>query len=139
MLGGRAAEKIVFNVISTGASDDIMRATELAKRMVTEFGMSEKLGNVRYAGQQLQYLGGAALDGGDASPRTRELIDAEVQLIIATQYERAQALLKERRSALETLAQQLLKQETVDGTAVTQALGDREARQGAPATSALEN
>ncbi len=59
MLGGRAAEKVVFGTISTGASDDIKRATELARRMVTEFGMSEKLGSVRYAGQQLQYLDGA--------------------------------------------------------------------------------
>src|SRR5271157_5684343 len=57
MLGGRAAELVEFATISTGASDDIMRATELARRMVTEFGMSEKLGSVRYAGQQLQYLG----------------------------------------------------------------------------------
>jgi len=138
MLGGRAAEKVVFNVISSGASDDIMRATELARRMVTEFGMSEKLGSVRYAGQQLQYLGGATIDGGDASPHTREIIDAEVQQIIATQYERAQALLRERRTALETLAQQLLKQETVDGNAVLQALSERDARQGTPATSALD-
>ena len=57
MLGGRAGEIVEFGTISTGASDDIMRATELARRMVTEFGMSEKLGSVRYAGQQLQYLG----------------------------------------------------------------------------------
>jgi cell division protease FtsH len=126
MLGGRAAEQVVFGLISTGASDDIMKATELARRMVTEFGMSERLGSVRYAGQQLQYLGGAGLDGGDASPKTREVIDAEIQRIITTQYDRAQALLKQHRPALEKLAQQLLKHETVDGSAVKQALGDRD-------------
>ncbi len=62
MLGGRAGEMVEFETISTGASDDIMRATDLARRMVTEFGMSDKLGSVRYAGQQLQYLGGSVED-----------------------------------------------------------------------------
>jgi cell division protease FtsH len=123
MLGGRAAEKVVFNLISTGASDDITRATELARRMVTEFGMSDKLGSVRYAGQQLQYLGGAIEDNSAISPQTREVIDAEVRRIVTEQYERAQALLKEHQAALETLTRQLLAQETVDGSAVKQALG----------------
>jgi cell division protease FtsH len=123
MLGGRAAEKVVFNLISTGASDDITRATELARRMVTEFGMSDKLGSVRYAGQQLQYLGGAIEDNSPISPQTREVIDAEVRRIVTEQYERAQALLKEHQAALETLTRQLLAQETVDGSAVKQALG----------------
>jgi cell division protease FtsH len=136
MLGGRAAEKIVFHVISTGASDDIMRATELARRMVTEFGMSEKLGSVRYAGQQLQYLTGA-VDSSDAGPRTRELIDSEVQRIVTEQYERAQRLLTEHRTALETLAQELLKRETVDGKAVMQALGEPVAKQLVPGSSDL--
>jgi cell division protease FtsH len=122
MLGGRAAEKVVFNTISTGASDDIQRATELTRRMVTEFGMSEKLGSVRYAGQRLQYLGGAIGDDSQISPETRQVIDGEVQRIATEQYERAQTILREHRAALETLAQQLLKQETVDGDEVKQAL-----------------
>jgi cell division protease FtsH len=122
MLGGRAAEKVVFNIISTGASDDIMRATELARRMVTEFGMSDKLGSVSYSGQQLQYLGGAVEDNSRVSPETRQVIDTEVQRIVTAQYERAQAMLKEHQSALETLARQLLKQETVDGSVVKLAL-----------------
>ena len=58
MMGGRAAEHLMCGTISTGAVDDIQRATQLATRMVTEFGMSEKLGSVRYAGQRLQYMGG---------------------------------------------------------------------------------
>jgi cell division protease FtsH len=123
MLGGRAAEKIVCEKISTGASDDIMRATELARRMVTEFGMSEKLGSVRYAGQQLQYLGGAVEDSSNVSQETREVIDREVQRLVTEQYDRAQNLLREHRDALETLAQLLLKQETADGSAVKAALG----------------
>jgi cell division protease FtsH len=122
MLGGRAAEKTIFDQISTGASDDIMRATELARRMVTEFGMSELLGSVRYAGQQMQYLGGAIEDSSNVSPKTREAIDAEVQRIVTAQYERAQRLLQEHRPALERLTAQLLKCETVDGAAVKAAL-----------------
>ncbi len=122
MLGGRAAEKVVFNRISTGASDDIMRATELARRMVTEYGMSEKLGSVRYAGQQLRYLDGPVSENSELSPETRELIDSEVQRMITEQYERAQALLQSHRAPLETLSRQLLKEETVDGNAVKQAL-----------------
>jgi cell division protease FtsH len=122
MLGGRAAETVEFAIISTGASDDIMRATELARRMVTEFGMSEKLGSVRYAGQQLQYLGGSVEDNGQISPETRQVIDGEVQRLVTEQYERAQALLKDHHAALKKLAQQLLKQETVSGDVVKSAL-----------------
>jgi cell division protease FtsH len=122
MLGGRAAEKIVFGMISTGASDDIQRATELARRMVTEFGMSEKLGSVRYAGQELQYLGGAVTDSGALSPHTQETIDSEVQRIVGAQYERAQRLLQEHRPALASLTEQLLKSETLDGSVVRQAV-----------------
>ncbi len=123
MLGGRAAELVEFATISTGASDDIMRATELARRIVTEFGMSEKLGSVRYAGQQLQYLGGSVEDNSQLSPETRQVIDTEVQRLVTEQYERAQALLKSHLAALATLAQQLLKQETVSGADVKEALG----------------
>ena len=122
MLGGRAGEMVQFGTISTGASDDILRATLLARRMVTEFGMSEKLGSVRYAGQQLQYLGGSVEDNSQISPETRQVIDAEVQRLVTEQYERAQVLLKSHRAALATLAQQLLKQETVSGSIVKEAL-----------------
>lgn len=122
MLGGRAAELIEFHTISTGASDDIMRATELARRMVVEFGMSPKLGSVRYAGQQLQYLGRSMEDDSQISPETRQLIDGEVQRIVTEQYERAQKLLGAHQMALGLLAKKLLEQETVDGSAVKKAL-----------------
>jgi len=122
MLGGRAGERVVFGTITTGASDDIQRATELARRMVTEFGMSEKLGSVRYAGQQLQYLGGSVEDNSQISPETRQLIDTEAQRIVTEQYDRAQTLLRSHHGAHETLAKQLLKQETVTGKDVKDAL-----------------
>jgi len=122
MLGGRAGEMVEFGTISTGASDDIMRATELARRMVAEFGMSEKLGSVRYAGQQLQYLAGPVEDNSQLSPETRQVIDTEIQRLVTEQYERGQALLRNHRAAHKMLAQQLLKQETVAGSVVKEAL-----------------
>jgi cell division protease FtsH len=131
MLGGRAAEQVVFNVISTGASDDIKRASEMARRMVTEFGMSEKLGVVRYATQQYQFLESSDTSA-NASPETLKLIDEEVQRITAEQYERAQQMLKEHRVALEILSQQLLKTETVEGEAVKQALVSEKANTNEP-------
>jgi cell division protease FtsH len=122
MLGGRAAEKVLLRTISTGASDDIQRATDLARRMVTEFGMSEKLGSVRYAGPQLQYLGSPISDTSHLSPRTQDVIDAEVQRIVDAQYQRSQALLAAHRAALVDLMEQLLKSETLDGSVVRKAL-----------------
>ncbi len=121
MLGGRAAEQVFCGTISTGASDDIQRASELARRMVTEFGMSDKLGTVRYAGQQYQFLTGVESNV-NASQDTQKLIDEEIQRITTEQYERAQKLLKEHRNALETLVKQLLKTETVDSKAIKEAL-----------------
>jgi len=126
---------VEFATISTGASDDIMRATGLARRMVTEFGMSEKLGSVRYAGQQLQYLGGSVEDNSQISSETRQVIDTEVQRLVTEQYDRAQALMKDRHTALKTLAQQLLKQETVSGSVVKEAL-EKSPNPGSPADGA---
>jgi cell division protease FtsH len=124
MLGGRAAEQVVCGTISTGASDDIQRASELARRMVMEFGMSDKLGTVRYATQQYQFLSGDTTT--TASPETLKIIDEEVQRITGEQYERAQQLLMDHRAALESLTRQLLETETVDGAAVKQALVETE-------------
>jgi cell division protease FtsH len=123
MLGGRAAEETALGTISTGASDDIMKATELARRTITEFGMSSKLGPIRYAGQQSQYLAGVAEDNSGLSQHTRELIDTEIQALVTEQYERAKSLLVSHGQALEALTQDLLQRETVDGSAVEMALG----------------
>ena len=123
MMGGRAAEHIALGTVTTGASDDIMKASDLARRMVSEFGMSEVLGTVRYAGRELQFLEGAFTDNTAASERTRELIDDEVQRLIKEQYERVQALLREHKGALQLLAEELLEYESVDGAAVQRVLG----------------
>jgi len=123
MLGGRAAEEVIIGTITTGASDDINRATELARRMVTEFGMSEKLGSVRYAGAQLQYLSGVTRDNGQISPETQQIIDSEILGLINSQYVRAKALILEHLPAIHTLAKKLLEVENLDGAAVREALG----------------
>ena len=122
MMGGRAAEHLMLGTISTGAVDDIQRATQLAKRMVTEFGMSDKLGSVRYAGQRLQYLGGPLDEGTDGSAETRETIDDEVRRIVGEQFARAEALLTANRDVLARLATDLLQAESLDGSAVREAL-----------------
>ena len=122
MMGGRAAEQVMLGTISTGAVDDIQRATQLAKRMVTEFGMSDKLGSVRYVGQRLQYLGTAVAEGSDASAATQETIDAEVRRIVGEQFERAATLVAAHRDALSQLSAELLKAESLDGSAVRAAL-----------------
>jgi ATP-dependent Zn protease len=107
--------------------DSEKRRQELMQRrmryMVTESGMSDQLGRVRYAGQQMQYLGGAVEDNSAISLQTRQAIDAEVQRLVTTQYERAQCLLLAHCNALETLTRQLLTQETVNGSAVQAGLG----------------
>jgi cell division protease FtsH len=125
MMGGRAAEHLMCGTISTGAVDDIQRATQLATRMVTEFGMSERLGSVRYAGQRLQYLGGAVDEIAETGAETRETIDAEIRRIVGEQAGRAEALLLAHRDALAWLATDLLRSESLDGTAVRQALTGR--------------
>jgi cell division protease FtsH len=84
--------------------------------------MSEKLGSVRYAGPQLQYLGGAMSDMSQLSPQTRDTIDSEIKRIVDTQFERAQRLLAKHRTALDTLMADLLKAETLDGSVVRLAL-----------------
>ena len=122
MMGGRAAEHLILGTISTGAVDDIQRATQLATRMVTEFGMSEKLGSVRYAGPRLQYIGGAVNEDSHSSAETRETIDAEVRRIVGEQFARAEALLDLHRDALTRLAADLLQSESLDGSAVRDVL-----------------
>jgi cell division protease FtsH len=124
MLGGRAAEMVMFSTLSTGATDDIEHATDLARRMITEFGMSEKLGSVRYAGPELQFLPEALSDTSHLSPHARDTIDGEVQRVVTTQFERAQRLLQEHRAVLSSLTEQLLKTETLDGAVLRSALAN---------------
>ncbi|HXG32918.1 MAG TPA: ATP-dependent zinc metalloprotease FtsH [Bryobacteraceae bacterium] len=117
MLGGRAAEDLVYQgEISTGAADDLHRATELARQMVTRFGMSERLGHLTY-GQPLgsQFLKGPfQLEERNYSERTAEMIDDEVRSIIDGLYAKVKRILSQRRTDLEGVVQRLLEKETLD-------------------------
>ena len=123
ILGGRAAEEIVFSEISTGASNDLQQATNMAERMVKEYGMSERLGLVAHRedrGQQ-QFLGGNGADRA-YSEETARAIDEEVGRIIRQGYQRAKTILEQQRDSLEKVVQILFEKEVMDGDELRQVL-----------------
>jgi cell division protein ftsH len=112
-LGGRAAEEIVFDSVTTGASNDIEKATSIARAMVTQYGMSERFGLMGLAKVENQYLSGrAVLDCGD---NTATEIDNEVMRILKNSYEEALRILKENREVMDKLAEFLIEKETITG------------------------
>ncbi|MGI9626290.1 MAG: ATP-dependent zinc metalloprotease FtsH [Longimicrobiales bacterium] len=115
MLGGRAAEALVFSEISTGAANDLERATELAKRMVTEFGMSPVLGPVRYSRPMSTGYLGPELATRPLSPETEALIDQEILRIVQGAEERASSLLRENQGVLDRIASRLQEAEVIEG------------------------
>lgn len=116
LLGGRAAEQIVFDDISTGAHNDLSRATDIARSMVREYGMSQKLGQVYFAnGRRLQFVGAMPEGRPEYSEATAETIDEEVRQIIGVQYQVARDILERRRTVLEKAALLLLEKEKIDG------------------------
>jgi len=116
ILGGRAAEEVVYGNRTTGAENDIEQATDLARRMVTRWGMSEKLGMVQLAPRENPYLGGSGIYQGAKpfSEDTAKAIDAEVFRIIDESHEEAKRLLTRHRRQLDALAEALLARETLD-------------------------
>ena len=113
MLAGRAAEEIVFGNVTTGASNDIEKATKVVRAMITQYGMSEKFGLMGLASQENQYLDGKAyLNCGDA---TATEIDHEVMKVLKDAYEQAKQLLSENRDALDKIAEYLIQKETITG------------------------
>jgi cell division protease FtsH len=123
-LGGRAAELVVFGHGSTGAANDLAEATNLAIRMVREFGLSPALGPVGYSDQSGQYLGGPVQDGlrRPYSEETQRVVDQEVSRLLREAEERAVAMLNEHRDQLDWLAARLVEKETVDGSVVLEVL-----------------
>lgn len=116
LLGGRAAEAIVFNEISTGAHNDLSRATDIARSMVREYGMSRKIGQVYFAkGQRSPFLAVAPEGPNEYSEATAQMIDEEMRSIISTQYETAIRILTEKKDVLDRAAQLLLEKETIEG------------------------
>jgi cell division protease FtsH len=125
MLGGRAAEEIVYGTKTTGAENDIEQATALARRMVTRWGMSEKVGMVQLAPRENPYLGGAGGYTGDKpfSEATAQTIDEEVKKIIGDSHDEALRLLTTHRKELDALAQALLARETLGEQEILEVTG----------------
>lgn len=119
LLGGRAAEEMIFNDISTGAHNDLAKATDIARSMVKEYGMSEKTGQVYYKGESQDMFLGPGLGrntSGEYSDETAQLIDGEVRNIIDQQYSVAMTFLVEKKDILKEAAIELLQKEKIDGS-----------------------
>jgi cell division protease FtsH len=114
LLGGRAAEEIVFGKVSTGASDDIQKATDLAEKAVTEYGMSVSLGPVAFAKANAQFLDGGC-DRRTTSPEVATEIDRQVKLLLNNARSMAIEILRLNRGLLESATQTLLETEVLDG------------------------
>jgi cell division protease FtsH len=128
LLGGRVAEELVFHEVSTGARDDLLKATEIAKNMVKSYGMSAQLGKVSFDGerQSLFLPGQQSPTGADYSEVTAREIDAEIRDIVETQYHRASHILGARQETLREAAAVLLHRETISGDEL-QAIANRHA------------
>jgi cell division protease FtsH len=138
-MGGRAAEETISGDISTGAHNDLSRATDIARSMVKEYGMSN-VGQVYYASnRRAQFLSPLPEGYGEYSEATAEIIDKEVNTIISEQYQRALGILKAKRDVLEKSVTVLLEKETIEGdelkTLIAEVAGREAAGLAAPATA----
>jgi cell division protease FtsH len=117
-MGGRVAELIIYGDLSTGASDDLQRNTELARKMVREWGMSDRVGPMAWGSQGTVFLGEDLMHTRDYSEDTSRVVDEEIARILRDQEDRARRILEEHRSGLEAVAKALLEQESIDGAEV---------------------
>ena len=117
-MGGRIAEELVFGVTSTGAQNDLVGATELARKMVREWGMSVRIGPMAWGSQNQVFLGDDLMHSRDYSDDTAREIDEEVKTILHNQEDRCRSLLTENRNALDLVARALLEHETISGEEV---------------------
>jgi cell division protease FtsH len=115
LLGGRAAEEIVFGDVTAGAANDLDRASELARVMVRQYGMSDEIGPVSFGERsEMVFLGRELAEGRNYSEKVAEIIDSEVSRLIRTSYDRVRKLLVDNRDRLNQVAQALLEKETLD-------------------------
>jgi cell division protease FtsH len=127
-LGGQAAERLALGEISSGAANDLAGATQLAIRMVREFGMSPRLGPIGYSDDGPQYLGPQQISSRGYAEETQRLIDAEVERLLKEAGERAAELLRSRRTALDEVVGLLLERETIDGEDIMAIVGGTASR-----------
>jgi cell division protease FtsH len=125
LLGGRSAEEIAFQEISTGAQNDLQRATDIARAMVTEYGMSDSLGAINYDGSRgTKFLDTPFMqERGNHSEDTAQKIDAEVKRILQNAHEQARRILRERNDVLDELSRRLLDREVIEGAELRELLG----------------
>lgn len=126
MLGGRAAEQIVFDDITSGAANDLKQVTNIARKMVTQWGMSEKIGPVSFkVGEEHQFLGREMAQPKDFSEHTARVIDDEIKRIVTEMEETARTLLEENRNKLDALAHALLVHETITSDELDRLIGQK--------------
>jgi cell division protease FtsH len=137
LLGGRAAERLVFNELSAGAEDDLKRATQLARRMVTHWGMSERLGPVAFrATEEHPFLGKEMAEPREFSEHTAQVIDEEIVRILRDADDKARCLLEQHRNQLDLLARALEREETLDERQIADLIGPAaHRRNGTPSES----
>ena len=136
LLGGRAAEEVVFGDPSTGAQDDLRKATDIAKAMVVEYGLSEEVGPLSLAGERPAFLKQAGLGGApDMGSRLADTIDREVRRIVDEARARAIALLESHRTQLDRITQKLLEDEVLEGETLAALLRDVGTEEQPPASS----
>jgi cell division protease FtsH len=127
MLAGRAAEKIIFDDVSTGAGDDLKKATQLARRMVCQWGMSDEIGPVVFKkGEPHPFLGRELAEDKDYSEHTARLIDGEIKNITVGMEERAHDILEDHRDRLDALAEALLEHESLNREDIDRLLKESE-------------
>ncbi len=115
LLGGRASEEMTFDSVTNGASNDLQRATQIARTMITRFGMSNELGLRTFGDPQGEiFLGRELVERRDYSEEAAAAIDVEVGKLLESGYKRAQAILKEHKAKLSALAEALMEHETID-------------------------
>ncbi|MEQ8961190.1 MAG: cell division protein FtsH, partial [Coleofasciculus sp. C2-GNP5-27] len=122
MLAGRSAEELVFGKVSTGASDDIQKATDMAERFVTIYGMSDKLGPIAFDKPQSQFLAGMGSPRRSVSPQVAEAIDQEVKAMVDGAHQMALQILDDNREILAQTAQVLLQEEVLEAQALLEKL-----------------
>ena len=126
-MGGKVAEELIFGPenVTSGASSDIQQITRIARAMVTQFGMSEIMGNIDYVNEQQSYLGPTAASL-QAGPETQEKIDGEVRKLVDEGYKTARKILTKNKDKLDLLAQGLLEYETLTGEEITRVMNGEE-------------
>jgi cell division protease FtsH len=138
LFGGRIAEEVFMNQMTTGASNDFQRATDMARRMVTEWGMSDTLGPMVYGENEGEvFLGRSITTHKNLSEATMQKVDLEIRAIIDQQYGLARRLIEENRDKVDTMAKALLEWETLDADQVNDIMAGRPPRPPKPASQAV--